>query len=173
MGIVFPLAALILILSLYFPSQEHISQAYDWQMNTHILSSILAFSLLSIAALQAIFLAIQEQQLRQHPPNKLILSLPSLQSMEILLFQLISTGIILLTLSLASGFFFIENLFAQHLVHKTILSILAWLIFSALLFGRVRYGWRGQTATQWTLIGFTFLLLAYFGSKMVLELILN
>ena len=174
LGIVlFPLAALMLVLNLYFPSQEHTMQTYSWQMNTHILSSILAFSLLNIAALQAIFLAIQEQQLRRHPPRKLILSLPSLQSMESLLFQMIGTGVILLTLSLGSGFFFIENLFAQHLVHKTILSILAWLIFSALLFGRIRYGWRGQVATQWTLIGFTLLLLAYFGSKMVLELILT
>jgi ABC-type uncharacterized transport system permease subunit len=93
--------------------------------------------------------------------------------MEALLFQMISTGVIFLTVSLLSGFIFIDDLFAQHLVHKTVLSILAWLIFSALLFGRMRYGWRGQTAIQWTLIGFTSLLLAYFGSKMVLELILN
>ncbi|MEY3785905.1 MAG: hypothetical protein RLZ75_110, partial [Pseudomonadota bacterium] len=71
------------------------------------------------------------------------------------------------------GFIFIENLFAQHLVHKTVLSILAWIIFTGLLIGRSRYGWRGQTAIQWTLIGFILLLLAYFGSKLVLELILH
>jgi ABC-type uncharacterized transport system permease subunit len=78
-----------------------------------------------------------------------------------------------LTISLISGFIFIENLFAQHLVHKTVLSILAWLIFSSLLLGRSLYGWRGQIAIQWTLIGFVSLLLAYFGSKLVLELILH
>jgi ABC-type uncharacterized transport system permease subunit len=93
--------------------------------------------------------------------------------MESLLFQMLATGIVFLTLSLTSGFIFIENLFAQHLVHKTVLSILAWIIFTGLLIGRSRYGWRGQTAIQWTLIGFILLLLAYFGSKLVLELILH
>ncbi|MCK5831393.1 MAG: cytochrome c biogenesis protein CcsA [Methylococcales bacterium] len=170
---IFPIAALMLFLTLYFPNNEQVLQKYDWQMSTHILSSIIAFSLLNIAALQAIFLAIQDQQLRKHPPKKIILTLPPLQTMESLLFQMISTGIIFLSVSLVSGFIFIDNLFAQHLAHKTVLSILAWFIFSSLLFGRIRYGWRGQTAIQWTLIGFTFLLLAYFGSKMVLELILE
>ena len=93
--------------------------------------------------------------------------------MESLLFQMLATGIVFLTVSLTSGFIFIENLFAQHLVHKTVLSILAWIIFTGLLIGRSRYGWRGQTAIQWTLIGFILLLLAYFGSKLVLELILH
>ena len=171
--IIFPIASLTLFLTLYFPESKLVLYKYTWQMNTHILSSIIAFSLLNIAALQAIFLAIQEQQLRKHPPSKIILTLPPLQTMETLLFQMITTGVILLTVSLLTGFIFIDDLFAQHLVHKTILSIMAWLIFVALLFGRMQYGWRGQTAIQWTLIGFTSLLLAYFGSKMVLELILG
>ena len=170
---IFPIAALMLFLDISFPDNGQLLTRYDWKMKTHILSSIIAFSLLNIAALQAIFLAIQDQQLRKHPPRKIALSLPPLQTMESLLFQMIFTGIIFLTVSLLSGFIFIDDLFAQHLVHKTVLSILAWVIFSALLFGRMRFGWRGQTAIQWTLIGFTFLLLAYFGSKMVLELILD
>jgi ABC-type uncharacterized transport system permease subunit len=170
---IFPIATLMLTLTLITPNTEKAIHDYNWQMSTHIFSSIIAFSLLNIAALQAIFLSIQEQQLRKHPPRKIILTLPPLQTMESLLFQLISTGVIFLTVSLFSGFIFIDDLFAQHLVHKTILSILAWLIFSALLYGRIRYGWRGQTAIQWTLIGFTSLLLAYFGSKLVLELILQ
>ncbi|KAF3978213.1 MAG: cytochrome c biogenesis protein CcsA [Methylococcales symbiont of Iophon sp. n. MRB-2018] len=170
---IFPLASLMLVLTLIYPSTEQAIQSYSWQMNAHIFSSIIAFSLLNIAALQAIFLSIQEQQLRKHPPRKIILTLPPLQTMESLLFQLISTGVIFLTISLLSGFIFIDDLFAQHLVHKTTLSLFAWLIFSALLYGRIRHGWRGQTAIQWTLIGFTSLLLAYFGSKLVLELILQ
>ncbi|MGR9000150.1 MAG: cytochrome C assembly family protein, partial [Gammaproteobacteria bacterium] len=100
-------------------------------------------------------------------------SLPPLQTMESLLFQMLATGLFFLTISLVSGFVFIEDVFAQHLAHKTVLSILAWLIFSALLIGRSRYGWRGQIAIQWTLIGFVSLLLAYFGSKLVLEIILK
>jgi ABC-type uncharacterized transport system permease subunit len=170
---IFPIAALMLTLELNIDDKPHLLQNYNWQMSTHILTSIIAFSLLNIAALQAILLAIQDQQLKSHPPKRFIQSLPPLQTMETLLFQMLSVGVFFLSISLISGFIFVENLFAQHLVHKTVLSILAWIIFSSLLLGRSRYGWRGQLAIQWTLIGFVSLLLAYFGSKLVLELILH
>ena len=169
----FPIAALMLCLNYLFPSTSQPLQSNSPPMLLHILSSIIAFSLLNIAALQAILLAIHEQQLRNHPPKRFILRLPALQTMESLLFQMISTGLVFLSLSLVSGFVFIDDLLAQHLAHKTLLSILAWFIFSGLLFGRMRYGWRGKTAIKWTLIGFLLLLLAYFGSKLVLELILH
>jgi ABC-type uncharacterized transport system permease subunit len=86
---------------------------------------------------------------------------------------MIGAGFVLLTLALISGFAFLDDMFAQHLVHKTVLSTLAWLIFGGLLIGRFRYGWRGRTAITWTLSGFGVLILAYFGSKAVLELILQ
>lgn len=171
--VVFPIAAIMLALELNLPEKPHLLHAHNWQMNTHILTSIIAFSLLNIAALQAILLAIQDQQLKSHPPKRLIQSLPSLQTMETLLFQMLGTGLFFLSISLVSGFIFIEDLFAQHLVHKTVLSIIAWIIFSSLLMGRFRYGWRGKTAVRWTLTGFFLLLLAYFGSKLVLEIILH
>ena len=170
---IFPIAACMLTLELNFSHQTQSLTHYNWEMSVHVLSSIIAFSLLNIAALQAILLALQEQQLKRHPPKRFIQSLPPLQTMESLLFQMVGAGILFLTLSLASGFVFIADLFAQHLVHKTILSILAWIIFTGLLTGRWLYGWRGQTAVKWTLIGFALLLLAYFGSKLVLELILH
>ncbi len=170
---IFPLAAVMLSLDMIFPDKAHHLSANNWQMGLHILSSIVAFSLLNIAALQAILLAIQDQQLRSHHPRRLILALPPLQAMETLLFQMIGAGVLFLTTSLLSGFIFIEDLFAQHLLHKTVLAMIAWVIFSGLLLGRLRYGWRGNIAIQWTLIGFVLLLLAYFGSKLVLELILK
>jgi len=86
---------------------------------------------------------------------------------------MISAGVGFLSISLLAGFVFIDYLFAQHLVHKTILSLLAWVIFSCLLLGKKYYGWRGKTAITWTLYGFLSLVLAYFGSKLVLELILD
>ncbi len=174
LGIVlFPLTSLVLFLAIQYSDSSQLLRHESWQMNLHIFSSIIAFSLLNIAAIQAIFLAIQDQQLRKHPPSSFIMTLPPLQSMESLLFQMITTGVIFLTVSLTTGGLFVNDIFAQHLSHKTVLSIFAWIIFSSLLFGRIRYGWRGQSAIQWTLIGFTSLLLAYFGSKLVLELILQ
>ncbi len=170
---IFPLAALMLGLDMYFPEKLRSLQTYNWEMGTHILSSMIAFSLLTIAALQAILLAMQETQLRNHRPKKYLLHLPALQTMEALLFQMISTGLTFLSVSLLSGMLFIDDLFAQHLVHKTVLSLFAWVVFSALLLGRWRYGWRGKIAIHWTLAGFVLLLLAYFGSKLVLEIILQ
>ena len=93
--------------------------------------------------------------------------------MENLLFQMIQVGFVLLTLALLSGFIFLDNIFAQHLVHKTVLSMIAWLLFAILLWGRWHFGWRGKKAIHFTLGGFIFLMLSYFGSKIVLEIILH
>ena len=169
----FPIAALMLILDVAYPSTVKTTQEYSFAMNTHILSSIIAFSLLTIAAFQSLLLALQNRQLKSRNPGRLMLAFPPLQAMESLLFQMISAGVFFLSISLLSGFIFIEDLFAQHLVPKTILSIIAWVIFSSLLIGRKRYGWRGKKAIRLTLYGFGSLLLAYFGSKLMLELILQ
>jgi len=169
----FPLAALTLSLDVALPNTTPTQAENSLAMNTHILSSIIAFCLLTIAAFQALLLAIQNNQLKSSNPGHLMLSFPPLQAMESLLFQMISAGVLFLSISLVSGFIFIDDLFAQHLAHKTVLSILAWFIFSALLTGRKLYGWRGKTAIHWTLYGFISLLLAYFGSKLVLEIILT
>ena len=168
-----PMAALTLALMFAFPSNHVMQDASTWQLDLHILLSILAYSLLVIAALQAILLAIQDRQLRNRHPGGLIRALPPLQTMESLLFQLIGIGFTLLSMALLTGFFFLEDIFAQHLVHKTVLSLLAWLVFATLLWGHWRFGWRGRTAIRWTLGGFGFLMLAYFGSKLVLELLLG
>ncbi len=171
--LLFPVTALMLALDLCFPEKQRSLNLHNWEINVHILSSIIAFSLLNIAALQAVLLVVQNQQLRSHPPKRYIQSMPSLETMESLLFQMIGAGLVFLSAALASGFLFIDDIFAQHQAHKTFLSIFAWLIFFGLLIGRKRYGWRGQTAIKWTLLGFLFLLLAYFGSKLVKELILH
>ena len=93
--------------------------------------------------------------------------------METLLFQFLGFGFVCLSASLLSGFFYLEDIFAQHLVHKTVLSIVAWLTLGILLYGRLRFGWRGKIAIRWTLSSFIFLMLAFFGSKLVLEFILQ
>lgn len=171
--LIFPVAALILLLKFILPEEAHILKDIPWGMEFHILVSILSYSLLNIAAVQALLLALQDWQLRNRQPNRFIRSLPPLQTMESLLFQIIAAGLVLLSLSLISGFVFVEDVFAQHLAHKTVLSLLAWIVFAVLLWGRALHGWRGRTAIRWTLSGFISLMLAYFGSKMVLELILH
>ncbi|MGY4531067.1 ABC-type uncharacterized transport system permease subunit [Pseudomonas sp. TE3786] len=139
----------------------------------HILLSILAYGMLTIAAFQALLLLLQDHQLKHKHPSGLIKNFPPLQTMESLLFGFLWAGWALLSLSLISGWLFLDNLFAQHLVHKTLLACVAWLIFAVLLWGRHQRGWRGHKAIRWTLAGFCLLMLAYFGSKLVREFILH
>ncbi len=168
----YPLAALSIIVST-LGTPAPVQAEFNTGMVSHILSSILAYSVLTIAAIQAMALAIQEQQLKSHHTHGIIQSLPPLQTMEQILFEVIWIGLLLLSVSIVTGALFIDDIFAQHLVHKTVLSIAAWVIFATLLWGRHQLGWRSQTAVRWTLGGFIALMLSYFGSKLVLELILQ
>ena len=139
----------------------------------HVLSSLIAYSVLGLAALHAILLSIQNNNLHSHQPGGFTRLLPPLKTMESLLFETIIIGFICLSISLATGLIFLENMFAQQLAHKTVLSIIAWCVFAILLFGHWILGWRGRTAIRWTLSGFLSLMLAYFGSKFVLEIVLT
>lgn len=171
--VILPVAAFAVILTMIFPGlSSHISQG-PFGLKLHILFSLLAYAFLTLAATQALLLSYQDRKLRHHNPVGLIQKLPPLQHMESLLFQLIGLGFILLSIALISGFIFLEDMFAQRIVHKTVLSVVSWLVFAALLWGRWKLGWRGRKAIRWTLWGFIFLALAYFGSKLVRELILH
>ena len=170
--IVFPIAALSL---LGYATSDIQNAGPDMapELQVHAWCALLAYATLAIAALLAIMLSIQERALRQRTFNTLTTILPPLTELETLLFRTIAVGFVLLTATLMTGFLFVDDLFAQHVVHKTVLSILSWLVFGMLLFGRWRYGWRGKKAVRLTLIAMTLLVLAYFGSKFVQELILQ
>jgi ABC-type uncharacterized transport system permease subunit len=169
----FPLGALMVWLESRYPTTRLLSPSAAWGIKLHVLVSMLAYSLLALASVQAVLLAVQDHHLHNRHPGGFIRALPPLQTMEFLLFEMISAGFVLLTLSLLSGFLFLEDMFAQHMVHKTVLSVVGWVVFGTLLIGRFRVGWRGRTAIIWTLSGFVVLMLAYFGSKAVLELVLQ
>ncbi len=168
----FPLSGLALLLAVGLPSPER-TGGMTPGIALHAMSSALAFGVLLIAACQAVLLGLQNQALRHHHIRGMVQVLPPLTTMERLLFELIWAGMGLLTLSILSGFLFVESMFAQHLAHKTILSMAAWVIFAILLISHHVLGWRGMRAVRWTLGGCAVLLLAYFGSKFVLEVILN
>lgn len=168
-----PFSAVTLALGLLFPAERIVADPGQWPLELHILIAILAYSLLTLAAVQAGLLAVQDYRLRHRQPGGFLRGIAPLTTMEALLFQMIGAGFILLTITLVSGLFFLHDLFAQHLAHKAVLSFIAWGVFGVLLWGRWRFGWRGRTAIRWTLSGFAFLMLAYFGSKLVLELLLQ
>ena len=169
--IIFPISGIAsIVASLHF--SDHLINITNNAVQGHIMVSVIAYSLITLGAFQAGLLAYQDRSIRQHQPGGFIRFLPPLHDMETLLFQFLGFGFICLSASLLSGFIYVEDIFAQHLVHKTVLSIVGWIILGVLLFGRFKFGWRGKTAINWTLSAFIFLMLAFFGSKLVLEFIL-
>ena len=169
--IVFPLAALF---ALIYQLHGHAPpEPMDWQLQLHAWCALLAYATLAIAALIAMLLWVQERALRRREFHRWLRVLPPLTELETLLFRTIAVGFVLLTAALLTGALFVHDMFAQHLAHKTILSILSWIAFGTLLYGRWRYGWRGNHAVRWTLVAMALLLLAFYGSKFVMELVLR
>jgi ABC-type uncharacterized transport system permease subunit len=169
-SLLFPLAALFLLLGQFAEGSQSLPPGKDGLL-FHVLASLSAYSLFALASVQAVLLALQNRQLKHHHLKGLIAVLPPLQTMERLLFDLLLAGQILLTLGILSGFLFLDSMFSGGNGHKTFFSIAAWLTFGTLLIGHWRLGWRGNTAVRWTLGGSLLLLIAYFGSRLVLKFI--
>lgn len=144
-----------------------------WELTFHVAMATTAFAFLTIGAALAVAQVVLDRRLRSRQPLGLLKILTPLESLESGCFHSILAGFLLLTLALLSGAFFIENLFAQHLIHKVVLAMTAWVVFGVLLLGRWRFGWRGRKALRWTLSGYVLLGLSYFGSKLVLETLLG
>ncbi len=145
---VLPPAAIFALLPAFHINDRFLPVDESALFLTHITIALLAYSLFTFAPLMI---------------------------METLLFRVIGLGFALLTVTELSGILFSEQIFSKpmQLNHKTIFSIASWFIYAGLLFGRYRYGWRGVKAIRWTLAGFVLLLLAYVGSKFILEVLLH
>lgn len=139
-------------------------------LEAHIILSFAAYCVLLMAAVQALFLRLQIRELKQNTIHRFwVNKLPSLQTMESLLFDMILVGFVLLSIALGIGFIYVEDLFAQHIVHKTVFSVLSWLLFGLLLLGNWRIGLRGKRAANMTFYAFILLAIGFIGSKFVLE----
>ena len=169
--VVYPLAGALVLL--YHFAGHGAPVQLGWRLELHALLALLAYAALAVAALIAVMLWFQERALRQHQLRGWLRALPPLVQLEGLLFRSLAASFALLTLALVTGMLFVEDMMAQHLWHKTVLSVLSWLVLGVLLFGRWRFGWRGRRAVKLTLTSMALLLLAFFGSKFVLELLLQ
>jgi ABC-type uncharacterized transport system permease subunit len=168
---VFPLAALTIATALWIQGGEA-AKPLAHGIGMHILLSVLAQAVLGIASAQSILLLVQHRQLKDGHIRGVMRLFPPIQVMETMLFELLWAGTLLLGAAIITGFVYLEDLFAQHLVHKTVLTLVAEAVFVILLGGRYFLGWRAQTAIFLTLIGFALLVLGFFGSQLVLEYIL-
>lgn len=174
-ALVLPLAAAAVLLPTFTPPTPALPNTALFAFKAHLLISMLAYSLFTIASLHVLLMALVERRLHDGTLTQVLQKLPPLLTMEAVLFRIIWAGFVLLTLTLASGVIFSEELFGKpaQMNHKTVFGLLSWFIFAALLAGRHIYGWRGRMAVRWTLAGFLTLVLAYIGSKFVLEVLLG
>lgn len=185
--LVLPVAALAAPLPALFPGLA-VTHTASLEFRLHLILGMAAYSVFTIAMLHALLMALAERSLHKSrkatagdavrgggPLSGPLAGLPPLLTLERLLFHLIAMAFVLLTLTLATGILFSESLFGRALRfdHKTLFALLSWLAFAILLVGRYAWGWRGRMALRFTLIGFIMLLLAYVGSRFVLEVVLG
>ena len=170
--LIFPIGAITVLLNAMFNSNSELKNEIEGGMAFHIAMSVIAYSIITIAAVQAAMLSFGDRMLRSRQ-LRLINSLPALETMEQIMFEMLWIGLLFLTLSIASGFLFVEDFSGPGVIHHIVLAIAAWLVFALLVIGRKHLGWRGIVASRWTVVGFILLALGYFGSKFVMELLLN
>ena len=175
LGLMAPVALVAVGLQALIPTKHIVTYGGDPLFALHFVIAMLAYSLFIVATVHALVMLAEEKWLHRGVLPPFLRSLPPLLEMEALLFRILLAAFVLLTLTVVSGVFFSEQLFGKRftVTHKTVFAIISWFIFGGLLAGHHFRGWRGRTAVHWTLAGFTALLLAYVGSKVVLELILK
>jgi ABC-type uncharacterized transport system permease subunit len=163
------------VLPVIFSKTHVLTHAGSVGFRMHFIAAMLAYGLFSLSALHAAFLNFAERQLHRRHVSRGLNALPPILALEDLLFRMIMAGFILLTIAVGSGVFFSEVVYGKPLSfdHKTLFALISWLIFAALLLGRWRFGWRGKLAQRWLISGFFALILAYVGSRFVLEAVLQ
>jgi ABC-type uncharacterized transport system permease subunit len=172
---VLPPAALCVLMPAFAIKDYYVNTEGLTLFSLHIVLAIVAYSLFTFAALHACLMRMAERALHKKNSRLALPGFPPLMVLDALLFRVLRIGFVLLTITLASGMLFSEEIFGKPLQfnHKTVFSIASWLIYAWLLFGRFKYGWRGKIATRWTLVGFVLLLLAYIGSRFILHVVLG
>lgn len=170
---IFPMAAVVILSAIIVPSTTQPHPDMTPLVISHIILSILAYSAITVATVHGALLLIQDHQLKARKTNGIVRTLPALQTMDQILFEMVWVGMALLTGALITGGLYMLSADQHHLYHKAAFSVISWLVFATLLGGRYTLGWRGTTAGRFTVAGFVFLMLAYFGSKFVLELVLG
>jgi ABC-type uncharacterized transport system permease subunit len=181
---IFPLAGIASVLPAFYEGAQILPYAAAPLFKAHFIMANMASGVFALLAMHAVLMLVIEHRLHRplslphpHEPaqkgphwiDTWLDTLPGLLTLEKLLFRLIAMGWVLLSLTLASGFLFSEQLFghAVFLDQKTFFSLTSWGIFGVILLGRRWYGWRGRTALKWVLAAFGILVLTYVGSRWV------
>ncbi|GAA5646997.1 MULTISPECIES: cytochrome C assembly family protein [Vibrio] len=171
--VVYSFAAINLSAATFLPSTFITHLETNPKLLIHISLALFSYSTLTIGALYALQLAWLDYKLKSKKALAINPNLPPLMMVERQLFKIILIGTLLLTGTLVTGYAFVQDMFAQGKAHKAILSFIAWIVYSILLWGHYQKGWRGRKVTWFAVAGATLLTLAYFGSRFVREIILT
>ncbi|PWI32162.1 chromosome partitioning protein ParB [Vibrio albus] len=171
--VIYSFSALNILASAYLPGNfiTHLDGRVG--LVIHITFALIAYATLMIAALYALQLAWLDYKLKRRKAAAINTNLPPLMMVERQLFKVVMAGTGFLTLTLLSGFIFLDDIFAPGKAHKTILSFIAWVVFSILLWGHHKQGWRGRKVVWFTISGAIILTMAYFGNRLLQEFILS
>ncbi len=176
-----PIGAIVCVVAALIPTSV-VNTTIQAQTNlfmVHLITSLFAYSIIALGSLQALIMTSLDNYL--HKPqefstqpsllSRVLDAQPPLLVQEKLLFRLIGLGFILLTVAIVTGMFVSMNIMGVILPsdHKTLFTLISWVIFGTLLFGRMMWGWRGRIALRWTLFGFALLMLAYTGTRLIFE----
>jgi len=164
------LGVAVVVLAWLFPGQVHPQAASAWAP-LHWLLGVASYGLFGVAVLHALLLNRAERQMRRAPSlgDPAAHGVPLLR-LERLTFRFVGAGFVVLSAAIVLGFWFSDH---WRWDHKSVFSILGWLVFAGLLAGRRAFGWRGPRATRGVYVGAALLLLAYVGSRFVLEVVLH
>ena len=166
-----PIAVLIMTLATFLPQESAKQISIESPLLFHIFASIAAYVALFMATVQSVLLGLQESKLKSRN-GSLGGLVPPLETMERLLIAMLWWGLALLTLSIITGLFFLEDIKAQRVAHHVVITTLSWLTYIIFFIGRIAFNWRGTLIVRWALVAFSLLVLGYAGSKFVLEYLL-
>ena len=180
-----PIASLVSFLAAIFPpdSDTGVMVIKNNTFLIHLIISLISYSIIAVGALQALIMTGLDRHL--HRPQdfsktpsiwgRALDAQPPLMVQERILFRLIGIGFVLMTLAIITGSVVSMNATGAILPrdHKTFFTLISWLIFGVLLFGRIMWGWRGRVSLRWTLVGFGLLMLAYTGTRFIFEVLLH
>ena len=168
----FPFSALAVLVSAFAPPTGQPMEGLDGGLLAHIISSLLAFGVLTLASLQGALLYVQTSRLRSHNTRGIVRLLPALDTMEQMFFELLAAGTLWLTVAVVSGGLFVDDLLGQKLVHKTVLTTLSWTLLTLTLIVHWRRGLRITSALSLVFTGYGLMAIGFFGSKLVVELLI-
>ena len=171
--VVYSFAAINLLAATFLPGAFITHLETHPAVLLHISLALFSYSTLMIATLYAIQLAWLDHKLKNKKSLAINPNIPPLMMVERQLFKIILVGNSLLTVTLLSGYVFIHDWLIQGKTHKAVLSLMAWAVYSVLLWGHYQRGWRGRSVVWFSLIGAFLLTLAYFGSRFVKEVIIG